>query len=72
MRASGGVAAAVVAALVALVLAVGLTVFAAIHYSGDGEDERATTSAPAFSTEQLQALPADGRITNGPTLANQR
>src|SRR4051812_29345386 len=40
--------------------------------SSDGNGVRKLATAPAFSAEELNALPTEQWITNGGTLANQR
>jgi outer membrane protein assembly factor BamB len=64
-----------VIAFVALILAVILTLAIGIGYLATrcgGGGSGGITTAPAFSTDELAALPTENWITNGGSLANQR
>ena len=55
--------------IVALVIAVAL---GTAYFVMRGDASNGIASAPAFSTDELDALPTDNWITNGGSLANQR
>jgi quinohemoprotein ethanol dehydrogenase len=68
----GGTVMAFAAVIIVLVITVAFGVAYLATRGGGGSSSATIQSAPAFSTQDLAALPTDNWITNGGSLANQR
>ncbi len=55
-----------------VVLVIASAVVLVDEIAGGGDDSAEIAAAPAFTPEELAALPEDGWLTNGGSLANQR